>query len=287
MITRLSLTDVLPLTCARTGTCCHGKMVRLNPWELARLGDAKNMSAREFRDRYCEHGGIILRFDGAPGWNNQAACSQYVPGSGCSVHPGRPLACRLYPLGRHQQGEQLYYMFQGREFPCMEGCPEVDALPRLSVAEYVAGQATHDCEAAQDAYLEVMQDLADSAFAFLLETGLVQSGDKRTLRLWRKMGAEEPAQLAKRLGSAWLDRLMLPDFSVNLDDPLAFIERHRERLQAQIQEACGASRTMDEFRAASVLLMGLALHLGRGLGADPAGLAERWIGAAKRHGAQE
>jgi hypothetical protein len=31
----LRLTDCLPLTCTRTGACCHGKMVWLNPWELA------------------------------------------------------------------------------------------------------------------------------------------------------------------------------------------------------------------------------------------------------------
>jgi hypothetical protein len=35
--TRIALTDCLPLTCTRTGACCHGKMVWLNPWELARL----------------------------------------------------------------------------------------------------------------------------------------------------------------------------------------------------------------------------------------------------------
>jgi hypothetical protein len=32
-------------------------------------------------------------------------------------------------------------------------------------------------------------------------------------------------------------------------------------------------------------MMGLALHLGRGLGANPAELAELWIKTAKEHGA--
>jgi hypothetical protein len=35
------------------------------------------------------------------------------------------------------------------------------------------------------------------------------------------------------------------------------------------------------------LMMGLALHLGRGLGANPAELAEHWIVAAKKLGARE
>ena len=96
--TKLTLTDNLPLTCSRSGTCCHGKTVRLNPWELACLAEAKGLTPRAFRDRYCDFGGIHLRFDGAPGWRQQPACSQYVPDFGCSVHLGRPLACRLYPL---------------------------------------------------------------------------------------------------------------------------------------------------------------------------------------------
>lgn len=207
--TKLTLTDHLPLTCSRSGTCCHGKTVRLNPWELACLAEAKEMTPRAFRDRYCDFGGIHLRFDGAPGWKQQPACSQYVPGFGCSVHAGRPLACRLYPLGRQRQGEELYYIYQGRDFPCLEGCPEVLDLPHKSVAAYIEGQDTKPFEGAQDEYLELMQNLADSAFALLLESGLAESGDRQTLRLWREMGREEPEQLAERLGSEWIDLLML------------------------------------------------------------------------------
>ena len=76
--TKLSLEDKLPLTCSRTGTCCHGKLVLLNPWELACLAREKKNTPREFRDLYCEFGGIRLRFDGEIGWKGQQACSQYV-----------------------------------------------------------------------------------------------------------------------------------------------------------------------------------------------------------------
>ena len=140
--TKLTLTDNLPLTCSRSGTWVN------------------------------DFGGIQLRFDGAPGWRQQPACSQYVPDFGCSAHAGRPLACRLYPLGRHRQSGELHYMHQGSEFPCVEGCPEVLDLPQVSVAAYIEGQGTKRFEVAQDEYLELMQKLADSAFALLLESGL-------------------------------------------------------------------------------------------------------------------
>lgn len=285
--TKLTLTDNLPLTCSRTGTCCHDKKVRLNPWDLACLAQAKELTPRDFRDRYCDFGGIYLRFDGAPGWKQKAACSQYVPDLGCSVHLGRPLACRLYPLGRQREGDELYYMYQGSDFPCMEGCPEVSDLPQLSVAAYTEGQATKLFEVAQDEYLELMQSLADSAFSLLLESGLAESGDRQTLRLWREMGKENPEQLAKRIGPEWIDLLMIPVLTDSLNDPIDFSHKHYELLQSKAQESFGSLDNMSDCRKASVFMMGLALHLGRALCANPAELAEHWIKTAKQHGARD
>jgi uncharacterized protein len=281
----LTLTDTLPLTCSRSGTCCHGKTVRLNPWELACLAQAKELTPKAFRDRYCDWGGTHLRFDGAPGWKQLPACSQYIPDSGCSVHGGRPLVCRLYPLGRQKQAEECHYMHQGSSFPCLEGCPEVLDLPQLSIADYIEEQATKRFEVAQDEYLELMQDLADNAFALLLESGLAESGDRQTLCLWREMGSEEPARLQERLGPEWIDLLMLPELLHVLDDPAAFCHQHLDLLLSRAQESFGTLDHVNDLRDASVLMMGLALHLGRGLGADPPELAEHWIKTAKEHGA--
>ena len=286
--TYLLPTDGLPLTCSRAGTCCHGKAVWLNPWELACLATARGLTSRVFRDRYGEFGGIRLRFNNPPGWKGFAACSQYLPQSGCSVHAGRPLACRLFPLGRQRRGDELRYMHRGPVFPCLEGCPEVAELPHLAVADYLAGQEVTNGEAAQDAYVEMMQQLADGAFALLLESGLAATGDRLTLPLWRKLGKADPDHLAERLGAAgWIDRLMLPDINDGLDDPAAFSQRHSDLLQAQAQEAFGCLSDAAALREASGLMMGLALHLGRGLGINPAELAKNWIATAKHHGARE
>lgn len=287
LTTKLSLQDQLPLTCSRTGTCCHGKLVWLNPWELACLAREKKIGAGEFRELYCEAGGIRLRFDGEAGWKGLQACSQYVAGFGCSVHIGRPLACRLYPLGRQIQSEEVHYMFQGEVFPCLEGCPEVTGLPQLSVGEYLKGQETEQFEKAQDEYLEMVENIADIAFELLLETGLAASGDTKTLALWRIMGSELPEELAERIGPEWLDCLMLPEILDDLEDPAAFAGQHYALLRLKAQEKFGALQDMQELHEASVLLMGLALHLARGIGADPEGLAEHWIGTAKGFGAKE
>lgn len=285
-ITKLGINDKLPLTCSRTGTCCHGKRVQLNPWELACMAAEKGISTREFRDRYCEFGGIRLRFDGNAGWKGLLACSQYVENFGCSVHLGRPLACRLYPLGRQIQLDTVNYMHEGDQFPCLEGCPEVSALPYLTVGEYLEGQQASKFEKAQDDYLDLMQGLADMAFMLLLDTGLAKSGDKKTLQRWREMGSEHPEQLATRIGSRWVDWLMLPEIS-DIENPSIFVLKHSELLQQKVQEQFGDAQTNQELHETSVLIMGVALHLASSIGANTTELTEHWINTAKSNGAND
>lgn len=285
-ITKLSLKDKLPLTCSRTGTCCHGKDVNLNPWELVKLAEAKKISPRQFRDQFTMFGGIRLNFDGPAGWHDLAECSQYITGFGCSVHLGRPLACRLYPLGRLRQNDNITYIHEGNEFPCLEGCPEVVDLPQLSVEEYIQDQKADDYLAAEDQYLELMQSLADVAFTLLLDTGLAESGDTKTLKMWEKLGRIEPEAMVKFLGKEWVDRLILPDLKDYMNDPIEFAAQHYNLLQDKAQEVCNLLDNADSISETSSLMMGLALHLGRGLGANPVDLADHWINVAKENGAR-
>ncbi len=278
-ITRLDWTDSLPLTCARTGTCCHGKRVRVNPYELARLAEAKGVSSRDFRDAFCE-GGIVLKFTGAPGWKDMAACSQYVPGMGCAVHTGRPLACRLFPLGRLRQGQDLYYMFQGNAFPCLEGCPEVKSLPSLTVADYVAGQGAAPFEAVHDAYLELMQDVADGAFSYLLDTGLSAAQRRSVIQRWSKLGSLGASDAALSLPMDWFDALTLPEWQRDLSDGLACVAEPRQKLQQFLSDYGMDLERPEQFQEAAEWLMALALLLARALGMDAESLASRWVAAA-------
>lgn len=285
--TKLTLDTVLPLTCSRAGTCCHGNKVLLNPWELARIALEKELSSEEFRSRFCVDGGIVLHFNGAKDHRGKAACSQYIPNFGCSVHAGRPLACRLFPLGRQIQHETAEYIFEGTTFPCFNGCAEVRDLPQLSVKDYLIGQETAAFELAQDAYLEIMQNLADIAFTLLLETGLSESGDTATLKQWRKSGLLNGEQLALLLPIEWQEALITPQISLDKMDVQSFIEAHNELLQEHAQLHVNGLSRMNDFHEAAVLMMRMALFLARSLGADSNALAEMWIEVAKENGAHE
>jgi len=285
--TPLQAHDRLPLTCTRAGTCCHGKMVWINPWELACLARASGETVAAFSARCCEFGGIRLRFDGPAGWKGLPACQLYDPTRGCSVHAGRPLSCRLYPLARQRRGAEVRYFHQGRRFPCLEGCPEVAELPAQSVQQYLAGQLSAPGEAAQDAYLGVMQELADGAFVLLLESGLAATGDRLTLQRWRLLGQAHPRALSAEIPAEWLEALTAPALAEQLGDPARFAACHQQLLQARAQERFATLREEAQLRAASCLMMALALQLGRALGCAPEELARRWIATAKKHGARE
>ena len=259
----------------------------LNPWEIMCFSRAKNNTPREFRDLFCEFGGIQLRFDGKEDKKGQNSCSQYIDNFGCSVHEGRPLACRLYPLGRQIQFNKAQYIYEGSKFPCLTDCAEVIDLPKLSVGEYLKGQKADLFENAQDEYLKVMQNIADIGFELLLESGLSESGDTKTLEEWKLLGVASSEVIAKRIGKEWMDCLMIPDIIDNIGNPISFTQKHNQLLLEKVQEEFGTIQTLQELHEASVLMIAMALHLAKGLGADTKGISEHWIETAKGFGAKE
>jgi hypothetical protein len=177
-------------------------------------------------------------------------------------------------------------MHHGSDFPCLRECPDVIKLPYLTVADYLAHQNVKTSETAQDAALELMQQLADGAFSLLIESGLAATGDRNTLRLWHTLGTDTPQNVVSYIGSDWINLLMVPEIDKYQEDPAAFFRRHHELLETQAQAAFGELDNVAALSNASGLMMGLALHLGRGLGANPAELSEHWINTAKQLGVQ-
>ncbi len=281
--TSLHAGDILPLTCTREGTCCHGKTVWLNPWELARLAAGRGLSAADFRTAHVDHG-IQLRFSG-PAGKLGAACSQYAADAGCIAHPSRPLACRLYPLGREKRGEQVRYVHEGRRFPCLIGCPSVTALARLTVGAYLAGQEVGPGEMAQDAYLDMAQDLAEGAFVVLFDSGLAAQRGPAVLARWKAVVEMTAAARQELIGALWFDLLTTPNLAGDVTDPAAWIAAHRQQFQTAAQTAFGRLRDADTLEEASVRFLALALHLVQSVGAaDPTEVGRRWLAAAKTRG---
>ncbi len=90
--------------CNACGLCCHNKVITLSPYDVMRLARAVAASTRDAIDRFTIRRGSILKF------TDDGACAA-LEGACCGVHRGRPLACRLYPLGleriEHSDGEKF------------------------------------------------------------------------------------------------------------------------------------------------------------------------------------
>lgn len=83
--------------------CCRQLELALTPYDILRLKRETGLSSTQFLDDYVimeqEGNDIFPRFYLTMVDDGRASCV-FVADSGCTVYPGRPGACRTYPMGR-------------------------------------------------------------------------------------------------------------------------------------------------------------------------------------------
>src|SRR5271167_3268415 len=92
LLTPVNRKSQFSYVCKACGRCCHHKVITLSPYDVLRLALAAGISTREAIARYTIRRGSILKF------SDGGVCVA-LDGARCGVHRGRPIACRLYPLG--------------------------------------------------------------------------------------------------------------------------------------------------------------------------------------------
>jgi hypothetical protein len=121
--------------CNRCRRCCHRKFIRLNPYEIARLARNQGQTTSAFQTASTttvENVGVVLRQR-----EDDASCVFLGP-EGCTVHSDRPLACRLYPLGRQVSEDGIETWTHTEPHPQSEG--EYGA--KGVIADFITGQDT-------------------------------------------------------------------------------------------------------------------------------------------------
>ncbi len=91
-MSKLSPYSKFSYACRQCGQCCIGKVIQVNPYEVARLARNVGQDASAFRAAFTDDGVTLRR-------QESGACV-FLGESGCTVHADRPLVCRLFPLGR-------------------------------------------------------------------------------------------------------------------------------------------------------------------------------------------
>ena len=133
--------SVFSYQCRACTRCCYGKRIAVNPYELARLSRNLGITTTELIGGYTVDGGTALatRAD----WS----CVFLGP-NGCSVHPDRPLVCRLYPLGRIVQADGSEQFVENEPHPETRGVYARDG----TVGAYLESQDVAPFIAAADRY---------------------------------------------------------------------------------------------------------------------------------------
>jgi Fe-S-cluster containining protein len=156
MIERLALRTPFEMTraspfaylCRRCSACCQGKRIPLDPYEVARLAQFLGLTTTDLLARHTTNGGALLAV------GDDSTCV-FLGESGCRVHAARPLACRLYPLGRRVSPGHV------EQFAAVvpdAGCQGEYGGPG-TVADYLEQQETVKFLAAADAYRTVLEKL--------------------------------------------------------------------------------------------------------------------------------
>ena len=128
--------------CNACGRCCRDKVITLSPYDGFMLARAAGISSTEVVARFTLRRGSILRFKA------DGACAA-LHGATCSVHRGRPLACRLYPLGIERD-----FAGQVERFVQLDPAPQSAGVYGVGgkVADFLESQGVPEYLAMNDRY---------------------------------------------------------------------------------------------------------------------------------------
>jgi Fe-S-cluster containining protein len=228
--------------CNACGLCCHDKVITLSPYDVLRLARVAGISTRAAIDRFTIRRGSILKF------TDGGACVA-LAGARCGVYHGRPLACRLYPLGIERGGanDETFVMLEPAA-----GSRGVYGIER-SVNDFLDAQGV-------GLYLE-----ADARYASLLPAlreriaATVDFDRVEPREFWRRAAREALAESnydANPLIDAMFDAGATAGVAI---DDAAAIEAHIERLAEMI-----ARESNGELLAAAAVMLAVSIGLSAG-----------------------
>lgn len=131
--------------CNRCNRCCRDRRIQVNPYEVLRLARNCGLTTGEVVERHVDTERMALRR------RSDGTCV-FLGSSGCTVHADRPLACRLYPLGRIVRGSDETWVL----LPPADGSEGVRGTTG-EVKSYVGKQGAIPYMRAADAYHGVVE----------------------------------------------------------------------------------------------------------------------------------
>ena len=201
-----------------------------------RLARSVAASTREAIERFTIRRGSILKF------TNDGACAA-LDGARCGVHRGRPLACRLYPLGLERIEES-----HGEKFVTLE--PAVGSLGDYGVdgdvKSFLEAQGVGDYLAANARYAALLAVFSDRIAA------TVDFDRVEPREFWRRAIREALAE-SNYDPNPLIDAIFDASAIAGLDDT-EIVATHVERLAQMIRHESNA-----EMLAAAAVFLAISL----------------------------
>ena len=122
--------------CKRAAYCCDKPMISITPFDIKVICNRLAISSSEFHQRYsfftADEFGIPRCFI-----QNKPHCPFKIDNT-CTIYTSRPLRCRLYPVGRVFEGEDIFYVVSDVH------CPGFESDKKWSIEEWVENQGVHE-----------------------------------------------------------------------------------------------------------------------------------------------
>ncbi len=184
-------------TCNQCGLCCRDQVITLSPYDVIRIARAAGIATGDAVRQYTLRRGSILRF------TDQRTCVA-LDGARCTIHRGRPLACRLYPLGlqRDPHGGETFVRLEPAAGS--RGVYGEDYGKDGTVAEFLDAQEVDEYLHAIGQYRRLLPLMRDR-IAALVDFDLVEPRE-----FWRRTVSEALAE-ANFDSNPLIDALFDPD----------------------------------------------------------------------------
>lgn len=223
-------------TCNQCGLCCRDKVITLSPYDVIRIARATGISTGEAVHKYTVRRGSILKF------RNDGSCVA-LDEAACAIHQGRPLPCRLYPLGMECKPD-------GESFIRLEPAPGSLGIngDTSTIADFLEAQGVREYLDANEVYRELLPLMRER-----IDT-LVDFESVEPREFWRVAIREALAEANYDLNPL-IDALFNPDsFGCARASITATIAAHTDVLEAMIR-----AEERPEILAAAAAMLAVSL----------------------------
>lgn len=210
--------------CKQCARCCRDQVITLAPYDVLRIARAAGITTGDAIRKYTLRRGSLLKF------TDQRTCLA-LDGTRCTIHRGRPLACRLYPLGmqRGPRGGETFIRLEPAS-----GSLGVYGEPGDNdgtIAEFLAAQGVDEYLDAFGQYQRLLP-LMRERIAVLVDFDVVEPRE-----FWR-IAVREALAEAGYDANPLIDALFDPDGFGRRDGALmASVEAHTRALEILIRAA--------------------------------------------------